>query len=466
MRRFLASCALVALLFRGLPASARTTDYYDPERLLSDVDLTDTASMTKRELQELFARGFLGAYTTTDVNGVMRSAADIVWRAAQTFNLNPQFLAVLLQREQSLVESPTPSQDQLDWAMGYSICDDCQKFDPRLAKYKGFGPQVYYAAQKIRTDYLADLQRMGRTKSGMGIGVPVSIDGRIIIPQTKATAVLYTYTPHLHGNENFVRIWNGWFVPDYPSGSLLQDTKTSDTWLIRNGQRFLLATKVVRATSFPQRPVVRVGADVLNAYAVGPALREPNYSLLRTPDGVVSLIVDDAARPFASADLVRQIGFDPSEVIDVAADALDGYLDGLPLESAETQPYTRLLQDTKTGGVYAEEDGVKHPIISREILAARFNGRALEPTTRSALDALPTGAPISFPDGVLIMAKDGRDVFVISNGERRRVMDEKALAAYGWNMKQVIRTNQASVNLHPEGAPIHRPEDDPALLLL
>jgi len=38
-----------------------------------------------------------------------------------------------------------------------------------------------------------------------------TIDGAAVHMDTGATASLYWYTPHFHGNQNFVSIFEGWF---------------------------------------------------------------------------------------------------------------------------------------------------------------------------------------------------------------------------------------------------------------
>ena len=211
MNRIKAFLLLFSVLLTLVPSPTQVEAAFNPHDLLSDAELTDTRAMTLAEIARFLGRGTLGTYETQDIDTRTRSAAEIVWNAAQRFGINPRFLLVLLQREQSLVEDPSPTQDQFDWAMGYAICDDCSKDDPDLQKYRGFAPQVHYAAKRIRESYLTDLRLVGSTISGVGPGLSTVIDGVEVIPTNAATAVLYTYTPHLHGNENFVRIWQRWF---------------------------------------------------------------------------------------------------------------------------------------------------------------------------------------------------------------------------------------------------------------
>ena len=183
---------VIAPLF---PTRAQTL-VVNPHYLVSDSEMLDVYSMSLVDIERFLIRGALDEYSGSDVNGAQRSAAEIIFNAAQEFDLSPRFLLVLLQREQSLVEDDSLTQDQLDWAMGYAVCDDCSKDDPRIAKFMGFGNQVYYAAQRIRKSYLEDLESRGYTETGMGPGIEKTIDGTLVTPVNNATAALYTYTDH------------------------------------------------------------------------------------------------------------------------------------------------------------------------------------------------------------------------------------------------------------------------------
>ncbi len=461
MRTLLSIFLALGLLLPIAPLHAEetTADWFNPDYLLSDADLNDVHSMTLDDLQRLFSRGYLGTYETEDFYGVVRPASEIVWNAAQEFQLNPRFLAVLLQREQSLIEFQAPSQDRLDWAMGYAICDSCRKDDPRLQRFRGFGNQVHHAARQIRESYLADLDRRNATVSGIGVGREVTINGIPVVPRSQATAALYTYTPHLLGNRNFVRIWHRWFVPTYPSGSLLQDGSTGEVWYIHGDKRRPVTSRAALMSRFDGREPVSVSPAALDAYPIGPAISFPNYSLLRLPSGAVFLLVDDTLRGFASQEALRRMGFSPDEIVDVEPEELEGYLHGEPIRTGDEGARPVLMQDTTTGGVYAVQNGQKQPIVSRQLLQVRFPSFPIQPTAPETLAELPTGLPVSFPDGTLVLAEGSPDVYLISDGWRRHIVDEKAFLAYGWNWNHVIHTDTRSVNLHPQGPDLTAPSE-------
>jgi hypothetical protein len=457
MKVFVSGLLITVISFSWvLPMSASVEDSwsYDPDYLLSDIEMTDTGSMSGVEILQLLDRGSLSSLITEDVNGVKKSAAEIIYEAAHEFELSPRFLLVLLQREQSLVEDDSPSQDQLDWAMGYAVCDDCSKSDPRIAKFKGFGNQVHWAAERIRTNYLVDLESRGYTETGVGPGINMLVDGVSVTPVNFATASLYTYTPHLHGNENFAKIWERWFVHLYLSGSLLQDSSSGGIWYIQNGSRRPITSKTAFYSRFNADAVVSVSPSELERYPIGTTISFPNYSLLRSPAGTVYLIVDDERRGFDSQEAFRSIGFSPDEIVDVEWSDLDSYSEGLVISIASIYPQGALLQDIVSGGIFYVEDGVKKPIMSREILANRFASLSVIPTEREDLDSYDRGEAVLFADGTLVAADGSPDVFVIADGNRHHITNEDTFHTYGWRFDQVVWTNERSVLLHDLADPL------------
>ncbi|MBI2475125.1 hypothetical protein HYV69_01735 [Candidatus Uhrbacteria bacterium] len=426
----------------------------DPDNLASDEQMLDVFASTKQELDSLLSRGSLNAMKFADVSGVQKKATDIIWDTAQKFSLNPRFITVLLQREQSLIEDQNPSDDQLNWAMGYAICDSCSKSDPLLQKYKGFANQIFFAAKRIRESYLSDLEQRGYTESGVGPGKKIIIDGVGVTPQNFATSVLYTYTPHLNGNQNFVRIWNRWFNNRYFDGSLLQDKTTGGIWLIQNNLRRPIASKAAFASRFSQNNIVQVGPSLLELYEIGAPIIFPNYSLLRSPRGTVYLIVDDERRGFKSQEAYRALGFSPDEIVDVTWQDLDSYKEGEPIDTQAVYPQGTLLQNNKTGGVFFIQDGVKHPIMSKEIYLANFPSSKVTPVNPTDLDAYETGDALLFPDGTLVATRESPEIFLISDGARHHIEDEATFITFGWRWNQVVWTNERSILLHPLSNPI------------
>ncbi len=393
----------------------------------------------------------LAYYYTPDVDGVTKTAAEIISRAATTYTISPKFLLTLLQREQSLVEAKRPTQGQYDWAAGFAVCDSCAKDDPDVVPWKGFAKQVEGAARQIRNRYLPDLERKGTTISGIGPGITKDIDGTPVTFANKATSVLYTYTPHLHGNSNFVKIWQRWFSLQYPDGSLVQVAGSKDIWRIADGEKRKFSSKTVFLSLFNEKDVLPISQADLDAYPEGTGMKFPNYSLLQNTAGDIYLLDGDTKRRIASMDVFRKLGFNPDETEDATDEDLAGYTDGPILSLDSAYPRGALIQDKKTGGVYWVQDGQRYPIWSKEILNARFPKKPITQASTDQLETYPGGAPVTFRDGQLIGAAGKPTVYVIEHGMRRPIADEATFRHFGWQMKNIIWTDEKAVNIHPLG---------------
>ena len=436
-------------------ASPATAFEFNPNYVISDSEMLDEDSMTEEEiLSFLNAYGSLGEQSFTDVDGVRKNSAKIIYEAARRNGINPRVILVMLQKEQSLINDENPTSDQLDWAMGYAICDDCDYQTDTAQRFRGFAKQVNSATLQIIEGYMADLASFGKTVMGFGPGIVTEIDDATVMFANDATAALYTYTPHTHGNSNFSKLWQLWFTHDYPDGTLLQNSDDGGVWLIRDGRRRPITSRAALLTRFNESAIVLVDETSLAVYPIGAAISLPNYSLLRSPRGTVYLLVDDTLRGISSQEAFRAIGFNSDEIVDVTLEDLALYEEGEPITEDTAYPQGTLIQDPATGGVFLVQNGEKSPIMSREILTARFPTPVIRPAESGELEAYPTTSATLFPDGTLISTIGKPDVYVISGGYRLPIIDEATFLSYGWKWTQVISTNERSVTIHPLGEPI------------
>ncbi|TAK04661.1 hypothetical protein EPO33_01555 [Patescibacteria group bacterium] len=449
-------CAAVSLP-SAFPTVARAE--VDPELLFPDSELERADAMSLDQIRTFLQnKGGLSRLALTDVDGSTKSAAEIIWRVAHDYRINPKFLLALLQREQSIVEASNPSVYQLDWATGYARCDSCDADHPLVAAYRGFAKQLEGAAQRIRNNYLVDLAVRGTTQTGWGPGITKIVDGLAVTPANKATAILYTYTPHLNGNLNFARILKRWFTKGYPDGTVVKSSDGKRFWLISGGQRRPFASATAFFTRYSASQAVVIPADELGDYEEGTAIRYQNYSLLHEPDGKISLLDGDTIRHIDSMETFRRIGFSLDEVLDVPSEDLIGYAPGSPITLASAYPTGSLLQDRASGAIYWVKDGVRQVVMSKEILKVNFPRNRIVVVSSETLDSYASGTPVPFADGTLVGIQGQPRVFIISKGRRRPILSEAAFRAYGWNFANVVWTTEPAVMIHESGEPVDVPK--------
>jgi hypothetical protein len=451
-RLFFVLIELVLITSSFLPALAQAQVEFDYNYILSDNDMFDYKSMSFEQIQNFFIAKESTLATYRDPITSLR-ATEVIYYTAQDFQISPKFLIALLQKEQSLIENKNPSQYNYDWATGYAVCDGCDINDPYIQRYKGFYNQVYGAAKKIRQGYLPSLENNGRTISGLGPNNPKTIDGVLINPANNATAIVYTYTPHLHGNQLLWKIWNKYFTRAYPDGTLLNVDGSKEVWLIENGQRRKFANRSVFLSRYDSfNNVITVNKTELLKYPEGAPIKFANYSFIRTPKGTVYLLIGDTIRGFDSREALRRIGVNPEEIIKIKQEDILDFVEGQPITTKSVYPLGTLLQVKETGGIYWVQDGIKHPIMSREILKSNFANRRTTKMTTKLLTQYETGDPVLFKDGDLVRNKaDLGTIYLISNKQRRPFTSEKAFTQLGFDAANIITTNEQSLTIHELG---------------
>lgn len=442
----------ILLLFFALlapPVPTRAQADFDPHFIISDQELFTAGSWTRFDIQKFLddKGSYLRSYRAADASGTVKSAADIIYDAAQNYQVNPKYLLVTLQKEQSLITDDTPTSKQLDWATGYAVCDSCSMSDPRLQKHKGFGKQVDDAAGIMRWYYDNRANPVVIKKD-----TPIRIDDLTVTPQSWATAFLYTYTPHLHGNRNFWRIWETWFEGVYPDGTLLAVTSTKDYWLLTNGTRRHFKNMSAVVSRVDPKSAIPVSESELQNYPLGSEIHFSNFSLLQSSTGTY-LVDFDTLRPFESAAVVRALGYNPQELIDVDDTDIANYKIGSVITATTTAPEGVVYQITDLDNAYYYfKDDTLTPILNKKILETNFRLTPIEKHRRVDLAAYQiANQPMQFQDGTLLTTPNSQVIYVMANGRKRALADDDTFAALGYQKPNVVQVDLVTLLSIPSG---------------
>ena len=193
---------------------------FNPALVISDANMRATTAMSQGDIQTFLNAqpGPLKSLVTTDYAGKKKPVAQIISEACNQWHIGPRVMLTMLQKEQSLLTRKTlvtGDHGTLDWAVGMG----CPDSGPRIEKYRGFGNQMWYAAQR--------LDGYGEGKNGST--VPLWKAPYVIVAGVKtanlATYKLYIYNPSVgakapygdlsnqdcSGNANFWKIYWKYF---------------------------------------------------------------------------------------------------------------------------------------------------------------------------------------------------------------------------------------------------------------
>lgn len=230
---------------------AHATPAYNSSYLISDKLFTDYASMSATDIQTFLNSENSGLKNLTDTEncspptptqpysftyyqhcGSTQSAAQIIADAAVAYQISPKAILATLQKEQSLITTPNPTQSQINCAMGYNSCNG----------FVGFFNQVDNGTWDFRrfielmngrtwwnmapSSYPCLISHAGTSLYNNDLlpGNTVTFadpggSARTVTLQTSATAALYCYTPYVgpisdtgySGSYNFVVNFEQWF---------------------------------------------------------------------------------------------------------------------------------------------------------------------------------------------------------------------------------------------------------------
>lgn len=462
----------------------------DYDNIISDSDANNYNSMTLSEIRDFLREknSYLKDYEYSGNNPSpaqvaldpdlkyiqTRSAAEIIYNAAQEAKINPQFLLTLLQKEQGLIEDTDPSDRALDFAMGY-YCYDGNYCN---VKYKGFGKQVRGAALQFRW-YMDNIHQYNWKPNQPACAddptpfLPCTSRGTVVTPANHITAAMYIYTPHLHGNKLFFTLWNKYGfggladqdgdgdetplaqIGFFPDGALVKakGSEGGTIYLISEGEKRPFANMSALISRYNPDKVLLVDEAELDKYKEGNVIAHTNYSVLENSQGQRYLIDGLSKRLIISDEAFRQLGFNPDEVEEASDIDLAAYITGTELDES-SQPFAELWKDMATEAIYLVKDGVKHRIIDQFILDNNFSDMSIREVTAKTLEDLENGSPVKLANGTLIKKDLDKDVYVVSNGLRRLIPDGVTFEELGYSWNQINVVSSKVMNFHSLGQPI------------
>jgi len=454
-----AAMVLATALFSAPFPTAATT--FNPQLIMTDDEMRRVDSMSFIEISQFLKdKGGLDSCFDVDaIDGLLKSAAQLIDDAAKRYVINPKYILALIQKESGAVESSNLTQKQKDWATGYALCDGCRKTNPLVKKYKGLAKQIDAGAGWM--DWYLDRAPTSPNMLQPGETLKDNRKRPIATPVNLTTAALYTYTPHLHGNRLLWSILNRWFsdgsLPQFPDGTLVRNETNGAVALIQGGKFRPITSASVLETRFKNSNIIDLNEydfqDLQDAMP-GQPVKFPDLSLVRTETGDTYLLIGAKRRLIASPAAFAQIGFNPEEVEEVEAADIADYADDTVITLDSASPFGDLLQDKTTGGVYFVQGGVKHPIWDKAILTVNFGSQKITPVVPEALAGLTDGDPVKLIDGALVKSDADPSVYVISNGKKRPIPTEEVFYTFGYKWSMVVTIGQKALELHETGEPL------------
>lgn len=248
-----------SLSFLANPTANADVDGWNAGYIISDANMYTQGGMSEYQIQNFLnakGRGCSGNSCLKNYRGNMASfpsnsyckavqggyltAAQMIYRVSKACNISAKVLLVTLEKENSLVSSPSwynysTGASGFRTAMGYG-CPDNAACD---AEYYGVGNQLYHAAWQFNSyrNNPYSFNFRGNSTAWIGYNPVTSCGGSYVYIKNAATAGLYNYTPYQpnpaavragwgvgnscssYGNRNFYNIYKSWFGDPRSSSS-------------------------------------------------------------------------------------------------------------------------------------------------------------------------------------------------------------------------------------------------------
>ncbi len=371
-----------------------------------------------------------------------RSAAQLIWDAAQAYDISPKVLLVTIQKESAgpLTTDDWPFENQYTYAMG-AHCPDSgpngsANCDPN---YAGFSLQIHESAALMRW-YLDNMDESWWAYKKPGINniqyhPNAACGGTDVNIENRATAALYTYTPYQpnavalsniygsqtdgcssYGNRNFWRIYRDWFGHTYandsekmhPDGTIISDTVR--VFIMENGQRRHITNPYVFASyGYKWEGVVdsttgdrlSIVAAPFNTLAPGTLFRSDN-----TPVYVMDYDGTTLKKRHISLSSFNSLGYSWDEITYIPPKFVPSATHPSILNTAE-HPSGSLVLAQNEGKIYRIENDQRHYIQNAAAFESNFYQWSQVKNATVQDMALPLGTSIGFREGTMLYADGG-----------------------------------------------------------
>lgn len=435
--------------------------------IMTDDDLTVNA-LSANGVEDFLREkgsGYAGK-KVTDTDGQKRLVSEIIYRAAKENRINSEALLALLQKESSGLTSKTTN----DFAMGFGVCDSCSASE--IEPYRGIAKQFRMAAEQLRYDFDI-LQNGGSTISGWKKDVPkTTIDGKTIVPETHATALMLSYNPFLgaydggdpsFGGVSLLRkIWDDYFANRgrirYPNGTIFRVKGEKGYYLIQNdtirkfGSKTIMNSMVSGDTVF-----ITLSANVANDqyrfYEAGSTIKFQDSSVLQNKKTNDLYLLSDGKKRLFTEEGRKAYGYYEEQITIVSSKDLKEIPNGKPITGFIEFPGGAVVQMVGTDRYYYvnSDNTAKHPIKEKKLLDIRFSKEPILRVSKKRLKQYKTGQQALLQNGVLVTSKKTTAVYFIENKKRRRVESPAVLKKYGYTFEQVKTIPHRFLLEHPEG---------------
>lgn len=396
-------------------------------------------------------------------------ASSIIYYAAQIYGINPKVVLATLQKEQSLVTTPNPTDWQINQAMGYGCpttggCGASTFFyqidnGTWVLRYHYERAQGNMAWWTTSTSWTCGTEK-NFYKPNLYPSQNVSFydeDGvlyRTYYIENAATSSLYCYTPHAYNNPlglygrapygtvgryysgsyNFVNFFELWFGSTRGS-YLLRTANNATVFLTVENMKYPIGDVNTYNSLAPLGAVKYVSQDYLDGFSMGPQMGR----IFKDDVGTVFFYDSGFKLPFSTCDLVSDYGYSCNYVVKLSKFQVDSFTTG---------PNMTNFYKTTTNKSFYIKSGQKREVFDDASLSQVGLSPAYNRISESGVAHLASGLPV-VRDGVVMMDRANSSKYLNDDGTLIKIRE----VAYEQSWLRNIPSryfDSASLNMMPK----------------
>lgn len=398
----------------------------------------------------------------------LRTAAELIWDAAQHSGLNPQVILVTLQKEQGLITThqnsdPGRLQRALDFSMGF----DCPDNSGCGTLFPGFYFQLFGNVDATGNRYLGAAKSLmksfnvveGRGPSINGVVAKVGdiielgntlggyegvVARQTVMLKNRATAALYRYTPHVfNGNYNFQKYFTAWFK--YPNGTIMKLANDTATYIIQNGSRLMLPQFVAQARGLDVGKTIIVSPTEVENYPVGPVFGPVDNTIVTVAGDAQKYVFLDSTKHPASDFVITQRKLNPAQTLSITAAEGQLFKQGDVLTPSDGT----IIKAQSKPEVYLVSGG-KLRMYSAFTFKQANAGKQLQVVSDGEVATYPKEGFVAPLNGTLVKAANNGAVFEINQGTKHP-FSAALFKNRGLSFKNVVTLSAEEMDSFPTG---------------
>ncbi len=227
-------------------------------------------------------------------------------------------------------------------------------------------------------------------------------------------------------------------------------------YILADGYKIKYKSKGELPTAYKNRIIKPISKSQFKAYKYKTVITYPDGSLLREFDESSVYYLEDGKKRKMniSGEEFEKMGFEWNEINKVFASDLDIYDNGKIIKYS---PDNTLIKDI-IGNVYLAQNGKKRKFTSAQLFE-HLNYKWGDIKENNEMGFYLDGSDMVYRDGTLIADKNGAEMYLVKDKQRREITSEKLLAVLGYQKSKVLSITEDEINHFPVGKKMVYPDD-------